>query len=125
MQKLEDGKNNSITCRDCGHGKCCREGVEVDLFEVADILRLPLDITKPWFRYLGRDKSFPSGYKFSTILRDRRCVFQDNNKRCLIYEARPKFCVEFPLEGGRVAPHYHELCHHGSKKKKKAARRRG
>ena len=105
-------------CKICSQGSCCRYGVELDLFEMVRILEQPLDIPKPWFEFLQRDKRFPSGYKFTTVLKNRRCVFQDENKRCRIYAIRPRFCVEFPLEGRRRAPEYHSLCHRAKKAKK-------
>ncbi|QAT16502.1 hypothetical protein BU251_01545 [Candidatus Velamenicoccus archaeovorus] len=107
---------HGVICRACGFGRCCRDGVEVDLFEAARILKQlrnrPLGLAKPWFRYLRADKRSPSGFVFSTIVRDKRCVFQDKNMRCRIYPIRPRYCREFPLEDGRVAPYYHLLCHH-------------
>lgn len=113
-----------VVCKVCGYGECCREGVEADLWEVGRILEESfLDIPRPWFKYLGRDKRFPSGYKFSTVLRNRRCVFQNKQNRCVIYEIRPRFCEEFPLEGREKAPYYRSLCHYG--KKKKNIRKRG
>lgn len=105
-------------CKTCSKGSCCRYGVEVDLFEMARILEEPLDIPKPWFEFLQRDKRFPSGYKFTTVLKNRRCVFQDEKKQCRIYAIRPRFCVEFPLESGRRAPEYHSLCHRAKKAKR-------
>ena len=103
-------------CEICYQGTCCREGVDADLFEVSRILEMGLDIPKPWFEFLGKDKRFPSGFKFGTVLKKGRCVFQDERWRCRIYAVRPRFCVEFPLEGGKIAPYYHALCHHAKKK---------
>lgn len=102
-------------CKICDQGSCCRHGVEVDLWEVADILKYRLDIPKPWFAYLGRSKDFPSGFRFTTLLKDKRCIFQGEDKRCRVYAIRPRYCVEFPLEDGKKAPYYHELCHRGKK----------
>lgn len=99
-------------CKQCDKGACCRQGVEVDLFEAARILKLDLDIPRPWFDYIRRDKRFPSGYIFSTVLKKRRCIFQDDNMRCRIYKIRPRYCEEFPLENGKTAPFYKHLCHH-------------
>jgi Fe-S-cluster containining protein len=116
----KSGKNfpDTSVCVTCYQGSCCREGVEADLFEVARILERSLDIPKPWFKYVGRDKEFPSGYKFETILRNKRCIFQNDAMRCMVYEIRPRFCEEFPLESGEKAPYYHVLCPHGKKNKK-------
>ena len=112
-----------VVCRECGQGACCRDGVEADLFEVARILEESLDISRPWFQYLGRDKRFPSGFKFTTLVRHRRCIFQNAQKRCMIYAIRPRFCEEFPLENGKKAPYYHKLCYHGEKRGKKCSKR--
>ncbi len=106
-------------CKVCQVGSCCRWGVELDLLEVAQILQKKLDLPKPWFEFLGKSKAFPSGYRFTTVVKNRRCIFQDHNMRCRIYEVRPRFCSEFPLEGGKKAPYYHELCHHGKAAKKR------
>ncbi|MFA5315518.1 MAG: YkgJ family cysteine cluster protein [Candidatus Omnitrophota bacterium] len=114
---------HQVACRACGLGRCCRDGVEVDLFEAARILkrlqRQPLGPVKPWFRYLRADKRFPSGFVFSTVVRDKRCVFQGKDMRCRIYPVRPRYCREFPLEDGRVAPYYHQLCHHAPARRRK------
>jgi Fe-S-cluster containining protein len=114
------GIHHPRLCKDCAVGACCREGVEVDLFEVSRILKkVSLDIAQPWFYYLRRDKSFPSGFVFSTFLRDGRCVFQADDRRCRVYALRPRFCKEFPLENGGKAPEYHRLCQHGRRHRKK------
>jgi Fe-S-cluster containining protein len=106
-------------CKECVVGACCREGVEVDLYEVAAILKTDLDIPRPWFHFLRRDKRSPSGFVFGTNLRVRRCVFQGADRRCLVYSVRPRYCREFPLEGTRRAPEYHSLCHRAKGKRKK------
>lgn len=113
------GVHHPQLCQACRVGSCCWEGVEVDLFEVAKILkRTHSDIPRPWFYYLRRDRSFPSGYVFSTILRHGRCVFQASDSRCRVYAVRPRFCREFPLENGAKAPEYHRLCQHGKRHRK-------
>lgn len=119
MKKNKSKVHDLRLCGECLQGSCCRLGVEVDLFEVARILEKKLDIAKPWFQYLGRDKMFPSGYKFTTLTRNRRCIFQNDVMRCLVYEIRPRFCEEFPLENGKKAPYYESLCHRAKKGKKK------
>jgi len=125
-QKIDHNKlkiHNPKLCKICSQGSCCRWGVELDLMEVAQILQKKLDIPKPWFEYLGMSKAFPSGFRFSTLLKDKRCIFQADNMRCRIYEVRPRFCSEFPLEDGKKAPYYHQLCHHGKAAKKKKRRK--
>ena len=127
MKKTKDKKRDQRppVCQACSFGTCCSEGVELDLLEVATILKeANLSLPKPWFSYLGRDKSFPSGYKFTTLVREGSCIFQDRENRCRIYPIRPRFCVEFPLEGGKKAPYYHELCYHGKKRRAQRAGRK-
>jgi Fe-S-cluster containining protein len=125
MKPIVDFKQLKIhhpeLCKVCEKGTCCRHGVELDLLEVAQILQKKLNIPKPWFEFLGtsRNKYFPSGYKFTTLVKNKRCVFQDEKMRCRIYEVRPRFCSEFPLEDGKRAPYYKELCHRAKKRGKK------
>ncbi len=111
-------------CRECKVGSCCSDGVEIDLLEVARILRKDPDIPKPWFRYLSRDKRFPSGFRFTTVTRGRRCVFQGVDRRCAIYAIRPRFCREFPMEGDRLAPQYPYLCHYAKMRRRARLKRR-
>ncbi|MFH1691317.1 MAG: YkgJ family cysteine cluster protein [Candidatus Omnitrophota bacterium] len=124
MKKKLLHKPNLEVCKECYQGSCCRQGVEADLFEVARILKLDLDIPRPWFDYVGRDKRSPSGYVFSTVLKNRRCIFQDDNMRCRIYEVRPRYCSEFPFEDGKVAPYYKHLCHHPKAHKRNKRKKR-
>jgi Fe-S-cluster containining protein len=113
------GVHHPRLCQACQVGACCREGVEADLFEVARILKSArLDEPKPWFYYLRRDRSFPSGFVFSTVVRHGRCVFHAPDFRCRVYTVRPWFCREFPLESGAKAPEYHRLCQHGRRHRK-------
>ncbi len=114
--------HDPVLCRECVVGACCRYGVEVDLFEAARILKLSLDIPRPWFHFIRRDKRSPSGFVFGTVLRERRCVFQGHDRRCRVYALRPRFCREFPLEDGRRAPYYLSLCHRAKSKRKGAKR---
>ena len=108
-------------CKVCYTGDCCRWGTNLDLFEVARILekKKTLKLPKPWFDYVRRDKTFPSGFMFTTLVRDRKCVFQDGKMRCLIYDVRPRYCSEFPLESGKRAPDYGTLCHYPVNQRKK------
>jgi len=111
-------------CRACRVGSCCSDGVELDLFEVARILKRDPDVPKPWFRYMSRDKRFPSGFRFTTTVRDRRCVFQNADRRCVIYDIRPRYCREFPMEGDRREPLYSYLCHQAKMRRRALAKRR-
>ncbi len=123
IKRRKKGMPDTTVCVECYQGSCCREGVEADLFEVSRILEKDLDIPRPWFQYVGRDKRFPSGYKFATLLKKKRCIFQNGRMRCLVYEIRPRFCEEFPLENGKKAPYYHALCHHA--KQRRSLKKRG
>lgn len=99
-----------IHCKVCITGDCCAEGVDIDLEEAKKISQLNLDIEKPWFEDLFPNSDVPSGWAVSSVVRFNRCVFQDENKRCLIYEFRPRYCREFPYEKGKKAPFYDSLC---------------
>ncbi|MFA5038584.1 MAG: YkgJ family cysteine cluster protein [Candidatus Omnitrophota bacterium] len=116
-RKTQKKKPDLSLCRRCDLGSCCRDGVEVDLFEASQILKRAPAVPRPWFKFLRSDKRSPSGFVFSTVLRHRRCVFQNDAKRCIVYDIRPRYCREFPFEDGRPAPYYHALCHHGAKKR--------
>jgi len=113
----------SQICTTCKTGSCCQDGVDVDLEEAKKISQLNnINLKKPWFENLFQDSDMPSGWAVSTIVRDGRCVFQKSNYKCMIYEHRPSFCREFPLEMGRVAEYYDYLCekpHHFKRKTKK------
>ena len=102
-----------IDCESCRTGDCCQEGVDVDVEEAKHISQLKLSIKKPWFEDFFKDESSPSGWAVGTIVRNNRCIFQDKNKKCLIYDVRPRYCREFPHEGVTVAPFYKELCNKG------------
>ena len=115
------GVHDPRLCKECTVGRCCKDGVELDLLEVARILRRDPDVPQPWFRYLSRSKEFPSGFRFTTVVRHRRCVFQREDRRCAVYDVRPRYCREFPIEDGGRAPLYHYLCQRGRKKRKKRA----
>jgi Fe-S-cluster containining protein len=97
-------------CITCLTGSCCKDGVEVDLKEAQKISQLAIDLSKPWFEGLCEDRDMPSGWATSTVVREGRCVFQRSDYRCMIYEHRPMYCREFPLENGRVAELYDYLC---------------
>lgn len=103
-------------------GSCCQDGVDVDLEEAKRISMLNLDLKKPWFEKLFQDSDMSSGWAVSTVVRDGRCVFQKSNYKCIIYEHRPTFCRDFPLEKGRIAEFYHYLCEKPPKFKLKAKR---
>ncbi len=93
-------KFDSSKCVECG-GKCCtgESGyIRVTLDEsekIANLLRIELEEFA--FKYL-----FKIGYGFSIkekISEDGfACIFFDEkNKNCQIYEARPAQCREFPF----------------------------
>ncbi len=109
-------------CKTCATGSCCKDGVDVDLEEAKKISQLDINLEKPWFDKPFEDSDMPSGWAVSTVTRDGRCVFQASDYRCRIYEHRPVFCRDFPLEMGQIAEHYDYLCekpHHFRRKTKK------
>jgi len=97
-------------CKSCQKGSCCFGGVDVDLVEALSISLLDLDIKKPWFEYLHRDKDLPSGWAVETALRDDTCVFQRKDGRCVIYNIRPRYCSDYPFENGGLARNYEYFC---------------
>ncbi|MFH1775985.1 MAG: YkgJ family cysteine cluster protein [Candidatus Omnitrophota bacterium] len=97
-------------CKVCADGICCREGVELTKEELKRIVRFAPGVKKPWFRRLKANEGTTPEDEFETVIKNKRCVFQDENKRCMVYPVRPKYCAEFPLEGGKVAEFYDELC---------------
>ena len=109
-------------CTTCVTGSCCKDGVEVDLEEAKRISKLNINLRKPWFVNLLEDSEMPSGWSVSTTVRHGRCVFQRKDYKCMIYEYRPTFCRDFPLEKGRIAEFYNYLCEKPPKIKLKAKR---
>lgn len=107
---LENLPPKPHVCKACKTGACCRLGVEMDLKEAAKIADLDLNLKKPWFACLFKDESFSSGWGVDTVVRHGRCVFQQKDKKCLIYLYRPTACREFPLEDGKFARYYEHLC---------------
>ncbi len=97
-------------CKSCRKGSCCFGGVDVDLVKALKISMLDLDIEKPWFEYLHRDKNLPSGWAVETVVRDDACVFQRKDRRCVIYKIRPRYCVDYPFENGGLARNYKYFC---------------
>lgn len=100
-------------CKNCITGSCCKDGADVDIEQAKKISRLKIAIKKPWFEGLHEDKHLPSGWAVGTIARNGRCVFQDKNKRCRIYEHRPRYCREFPYEQGRINRDVEYFCRKG------------
>lgn len=105
-------------CQDCG-GKCCtgRSGyifVNIDeLLAISDFLGLPFDeFTRKYVKKVG--------YRFSFLEKISSdgfaCIFFDEkDKKCLIYEARPKQCIDFPFWDGykkhnRKNDEWEEIC---------------
>jgi Fe-S-cluster containining protein len=106
-------------CKSCKIGSCCQEGVSVDLEEAMKISKLNLRLRKPWFRGLERDRDMPSGWAFSTVVSEGRCIFQKKDKRCRIYPYRPQYCREFPFENRAIAEFYGYLCKETTQFKRK------
>ncbi|MFC1645743.1 YkgJ family cysteine cluster protein [Candidatus Omnitrophota bacterium] len=109
-------------CTSCVTGSCCQDGVDVDLEEAKKISKLDIKVKKPWFEGLFEDGDMPSGWGISTVVREGRCVFQKSNYRCMIYEYRPAFCRDFPMEKGQIAEFYGYLCEKPGHIKRKAKR---
>jgi len=109
-------------CKMCSVGSCCQDGVDVDLEEAKKIAQLQLPLEKPWFELLQKDECMSSGWSLSTTVRDNRCVFQKPDKKCMIYDHRPSYCREFPLEDGDIAEYYAYLCKEPSHSKKRMMR---
>ena len=97
-------------CHTCRIGTCCYGGVELTADELKRISKSNPPVAKPWFRKLiGKERS-DDEHPFATVVRNGTCVFQDKNNFCLIYDVRPHYCREFPIEKGETAPHYRQLC---------------
>lgn len=97
-------------CKACKPGMCCRDGVEVTKEEMKKIEAFGPKIKKPWFEPIEPDEISDSDHVDTTVIRGGTCVFQAKNKLCVVYEVRPNYCAEFPLESGEIAEHYEELC---------------
>lgn len=113
-------------CKTCLKGTCCKDGVDVDLEQAKKISKLRLKLKRPWFRDLFRDSDMPSGWALSTAVKKGSCIFQAKDYRCRIYNYRPKYCRDFPIEHGGMAEFYHYLCekpHHIKRKVKKYLKR--
>lgn len=105
-------------CQDCG-GKCCtgQNGYIFaninELLEISNFLRLSFDeFTQKYVKKVGYKFSFLEKVCFSGFA----CIFFDErDKRCLIYEVRPKQCVDFPFWEGykkynRKNEEWEEVC---------------
>ncbi|PAF43510.1 YkgJ family cysteine cluster protein [Helicobacter sp. 11S02629-2] len=94
---------DSSACEGCGGKCCCGESgyIFVSLEEMqAQAKFLGMDFDKFCLKYIKK-----VGYKFSLLEKqadDKKlglaCIFFDENlKRCSIYEVRPKQCISFPF----------------------------
>lgn len=81
---------NEIDCLECAN--CCKT-ISPSVYD-SDVRRMAaaLKIKTPTFidRYLIPDKD----YDF--VFNSTPCPFLDADKRCIIYEARPRACREYP-----------------------------
>ncbi len=64
----------------------------------------------PWFRKLEGKELSDAEHPYATVVRNGTCVFQDKTNLCKIYDVRPQYCRDFPIEDGKTAPHYQRLC---------------
>jgi Fe-S-cluster containining protein len=96
-------------------GRCCLYGADVDLSEQnrilknADLIRRMMDETQDresanWFENPFKDADFPSGQAITTRLHNDRCVFLNQEGRCVVQIAesevgdlKPFFCRAYPL----------------------------
>lgn len=97
-------------CNSCTVGSCCYEGVELTGAELKRIAASGPKVAKPWFRLMTEKEKSDDDHPFATVVRDGSCVFQDQNNRCTVYNVRPQYCRDFPLEDGKTATHYQRLC---------------
>lgn len=97
-------------CKTCKSGLCCQEGVELNQEEMKRIAEFNPEVKRPWFGLIDAEDEPDPGYTHETLVRDGRCIFQHKDKRCLVYEVRPAYCAEFPLEDGKLAKYYKRLC---------------
>lgn len=90
MQELHEREFKRTDCLTCAN--CCK--TTGPLFTLADIERIAkyLRLKPQQFidRYLRIDED--NDY----VLQSVPCTFLDNENYCMIYEARPKACREFP-----------------------------
>lgn len=106
MQKLLE------RCKVCKVGSCCNEGVELSREEVRRIIEAAPKVEKPWFRLVDPINNPVPGYSYETRIKNGSCIFQAEDKKCLVYAVRPKYCREFPLENGEIAQYHERLCQH-------------
>lgn len=110
-----DLKKIALECSDCRSGSCCRDGVELSREEVCRIEAFNPKVKKPWFGKVAKIDDPEPGFEFETVLRKRGCVFQADNKLCLVYSVRPSYCRQFPLESEELAEFYELLCDKSNK----------
>jgi len=114
-----------INCNKCIRmHHCCATGAWVDLEEAKRILKLNLGGE---FYHLEKDPDYPSGYKMGTSIGYNPCTFLTKDGLCSIhianYAYKPKMCIEFPYEKGKLAPYIYDLCIMYKRAKKKAKKR--
>ena len=100
-------------------GRCCADGVDVDIAERdrilqhADLIRPHMDETQDrdstnWFQKPFADSDFPSGTAATTRLKSNGCVFLNKDGACVVHIAesqappgfgnlKPFFCRAFPI----------------------------
>jgi Fe-S-cluster containining protein len=104
---------------------CCATGAWVDLEEAKRILKLNLGGE---FYHLEEDPDYPSGYKMGTSIGYNPCTFLTKDGLCSIhianYSYKPKMCIEFPYEKGKLAPYIYDLCIMYKEARKKTRRTR-
>lgn len=104
-----------LNCR----GRCCADGVELDLtdrdriLEHASLIQQQMDETQDhnpanWFQGQKADTDFPSGVSTTTVLKADGCNFLNKHGQCVVHIAeskappgtgylKPFFCRAFPV----------------------------
>lgn len=113
LHRIARAVEQQIDCKACAN--CCRETrVSVSLTDI-DALARYLNLSP---QQVAREYTMPDPEDRETILRhdEKGCVFLDGNL-CMVYEARPRACREFPYVasearslGGRMS----SVCKHAT-----------
>ena len=90
-------KIKNFKCQKCS--ACCSQGVWLTLSEAQKIMRRHPGARFHWLKYDDKEYWTNTSYR-------GKCQFLSHTG-CLIYDLRPKYCKEFPLEDGK--PRYSML----------------
>lgn len=93
-------------CEGC-HADCCRLPVEVKIHEFIKMgLAFEDETPSEIVKRLKKERIirlFDNSTQIATLFTfsDGSCLFLDKNRRCTVYENRPKTCRDFPKIGPR------------------------